>query len=96
MLAVTALACLAIGLFTGYGIASRIAETTASRQTDSSSASASSQASAADRSGSKLDAEQELPQDPVLDEMKLVLIGLLNTLDTAIARLQEGTDDFAA
>ncbi|HIA46504.1 MAG TPA: GGDEF domain-containing protein [Candidatus Hydrogenedentes bacterium] len=96
MLAVTARACLAIGLFTGYGIASRIAETTASRQTDSSSASASSQASAADRSGSKPDAEQELPQDPALDEMKLVLIGLLNTLDTAIARLQEGTDNFAA
>jgi hypothetical protein len=93
MLSVTALACLAIGLFAGYAVAARVTEKQA--HSSSKNASATEAASTTAPSAAAGDTEKILRQDPVFEEMKVVLIGLLTTLDTAIAHLQEGSEKYA-
>jgi hypothetical protein len=100
MLPITAIACLAIGLLAGYGIATRIPREASVRKDEKSERTVPETPSSgvlprrrppaktAPAPAEKL----ELQSDPAVEEMKVVLLGLLNTLNTAVAHLQEGSD----
>lgn len=102
MLPITAIACLAIGLLGGYGIATRIPREASVRKDEKSERTVLETPSSgvlprrrppaktAPAPAEKL----ELQSDPAVEEMKVVLLGLLNTLNTAVAHLQEGSDQY--
>lgn len=99
MLAITALACLVIGLVTGYGIASRIHQEPLSQKPKkkihkepNSEPLVPPPLAPQAPSG----AGSQSLDDPVIDEIKIFLLGLLNTLNTANENLLDGSDKYAS
>lgn len=97
MLAITALACLAIGLFIGFNIASRVSDTSgSSSEVPSVIKAVPVKVVEPEPIQQEPNGEYALQQDPAFEDMKVVLVGLLYTLDTAIAHLQKGSEQYAA
>jgi diguanylate cyclase len=98
MLTATALAFLVIGLLAGYGVASRIPQASPpppSPQEPQKTDIAQPVAPQVTVSSPSVNSKPLTLKDPVLDEITIVLLGLLNTLNTAIESLQSGSDEYA-
>ena len=93
MLAPVALACLAIGAVLGYSVASRIPQQTGPLSNrplpEEPLVNPAREVTPAPHNSN------EVPyKDPMLEEMRVVLIGLLSTLTAAVEHIQEGSDRY--